>query len=131
MKNIYSVNKITKVITGNSTNSGIYDRDTEDLYYTDNNHSCELFHESGTPRLMIVDNIVVARPDSEIQKDTKYKTWFNLNIEAQLERLDIKRIRPSADINDDDTTAQDKTAAKAALKTLNAQAAALRAQLIK
>jgi len=63
--------------------------------------------------------------------DALDKKIFNDSILLQLETLDKKRIRPCAEIGDDNVTATDKQKAKDSLKLLNEQAAALRAQLIK
>ncbi|HPU86200.1 MAG TPA: hypothetical protein PLE60_12810 [Candidatus Latescibacteria bacterium] len=135
MKNIWAVNKATGVMDANITGSNFMwdylglSEETHERYYTDADWRS---HESGEP-LYVSDGKGGhrERTESEIKSGAKYKAWFNAKIESQLEKIDIKRIRPSAEINDDDTGAQDKTAAKAALKTLNAQAAALRAQIIK
>lgn len=135
MKNIWAVNKTTGVMDANITGSNTMweylglSEDTHERYYTDADWN---IHESGEP-LYCSDGKGGhrERTDAEIKSGSKYKAWWNAKIESQLERLDIKRIRSSAEINDDDTGAQDKQAAKAALKTLNAQAAALRAQIIK
>lgn len=89
-------------------------------------------HESGES-LYIIDGQGGHRlcTQGEIEAGAKYKKWWNEKIEKQLEKLDIKRIRSVAEISDDNTRSQDKQTAKATIKILNEQAAALRAQIIK
>lgn len=129
MTNIYAICIATNVCRDDVTTTGLYDDKTEVLYRFDERYTVR--HESGARQMKLEDGKLVMRTINEIQSEPEYKSWWNAKIEAQLEKLDIKRIRPNAEINDDDMSAQEKTDAKSQLKTLNAQAAALRAQIIK
>lgn len=127
MKNIWAHNTNTGVME-DITGTNILPDGCE-RYYTDTYHRQ---HESGES-MYCSDGKGGhrERTDSEIKSGAKYKAWFNAKIESQLERLDIKRIRPSAEINDDFTGSTDKNAAKTELKKLNEQASTLRAQILK
>ena len=118
-------------ITGTNTMSAELglSEETHERYYTDADWRS---HESGEP-LYVSDGKGGhrERTEAEIKSGAKYKAWFNAKIDAQLRELDIRRIRPVAEISDESTGASAKRDAKAVIKTLNEQAALLRGQLIK
>lgn len=127
MMNMYCVDA-NGVIVKNAIQDGIVP-DGCTVLMSDDNIAIE--EPNGAYRYKCIDGKILIRQQSEIESSAEYKTWWNAQIEAQLERLDIKRIRPSAEINDDNISSQGKQLAKATLKTLNEQAAALRAQLLR
>lgn len=97
-------------------------------YEDDENYS---LHESGCAKYKRNVNVVIERTPDELDAEPLYIAWFNRLIDAQLAALDVKRIRPSAELNDDTVSADDKKAAKENLKKLNAQAAELRVRRLK
>ena len=132
---IYAKNKTTGVMDANITGTNTMSaelglsEETHERYYTDADWRS---HESGEP-LYVSDGKGGhrERTEAEIKGGAKYKAWWNAKIEAQLRELDVKRIRPVAEISDDDTGASVKSDAKAKIKTLNIEADNLRKQMIK
>lgn len=127
MKNIYALRKSDGYIISNISGTNILP-DECDRYYSD---EYILPHVSGAPTVKVVDGEEILLTEQELIATTEYKAWWNAKIEAQLEKLDIKRIRSVAEISDENTGSQDKQTAKATIKILNEQAAALRAQILK
>lgn len=129
---IYAKNKTTGVMDANITGTNTMSaelglsEETHERYYTDADWRS---HESGEP-LYVSDGKGGHRERTvaEIKSGAKYKAWFNAKIDAQLDAMYAKKIRSIVDACDDNAPAKDKQDAKAALKTVNEQAAALRAQ---
>lgn len=128
MKNIFAVRHSDNVIVSDITASNTVPSGCYAIHAYDN---LTIREANGTYRYKFDNGEILIRQLAEIESSAEYKAWWNAKIESQLEKLDIKRIRPGAEINDDNMSAQDKQQAKVTLKTLNEQAATLRAQMLK
>jgi len=132
MKNIWAQNTSTGIMDADITSTNMMlselglSEETHTRYYTD---SMFEKHESGES-LYKSDGASghTTRTNEEIQAGVKYKAWFNVSIDKQLIALDVKRVRPTAELNDPLISSEEKAEALTKLQEYNTQAQTLRNQ---